>query len=720
MKCLKRYLSVIMTLVFILTGCVNTEGGDQPELLEPVSRSSACRPVEKKKTGQVEVAPAVVVPTEYAHFYKSDAIVEKITAEVGDYVKKGEVLASADTRAAKKRKKEQEDELAQEQRKFLLNNKINEEKQEETRLSGGREFAVMAEDARYEKQLHVQRVADLKKQIRAEEEKIQRGTLRARHSGYVTYRKNLSASPQAGANENIVAVADRGEQYLELTDLSTKQYPYQDYEVKYVLSGGKTYPVKEIPYSRRELAVADRNKTYPPVRLNCPEGAGLSSGDTCLVFFKEKNMPEVLVVGNDSLHTQGEEHYVYVRGNGGEEEKRIVTIGEQDDHLTEIRSGLKEGEMVCYSSNAAMPADYKTETVKRTDFEMRSNIGACQFADASPYVQMSDREGLIIESIVSKGDKVKKGDPLFVVDTGAGKALQAEISYEIQKEKESFRETIKDIQEQTVSELKGKKGKLRDVIKKRQRYEKQLAEYTYTCTMKQLQTQLQEAKEGNDGSGRVTVYAKYSGKIENCQIKVGERVSKGAPVLTIRRRDRTRLLVFSIQPDSEKIQEGQSQTVQVRKKLANVGEKIEFSANGEKFTGVCTGYTVFGEEEDSGKTPDKVYLTTEKGKSYLCGNEISGYRYPGYYVKIEKKKLLENPVSTWQATYTYAGLRDVLTVPAKWVHKDDQQGKGDSYYVWRLVKGELVKQYVTLDPGLNDGASQVIFSGLEPGDQVAG
>ena len=80
---------------------------------------------------------------------------------------------------------------------------------------------------------------------------------------------------------------------------------------------------------------------------------------------------------------------------------------------------------------------------------------------------------------------------------------------------------------------------------------------------------------------------------------------------------------------------------------------------------------------------------------------------------------MEKPLSTLIATYSSVKLRNVLTVPVKWIQKDDQQGKGE-YYVWCLVKGELVKQYVTLDPGLNDGADQVIFSGLEPGDQIVG
>ena len=98
MKCLKKYLSVFMTLVLILTGCADPAAGGQPALREPVSRSSVCSPVGKGRIGATEVLPAVVVPTEYAHFYKSDMVLEKINVEVGDYVKKGELLASADTR----------------------------------------------------------------------------------------------------------------------------------------------------------------------------------------------------------------------------------------------------------------------------------------------------------------------------------------------------------------------------------------------------------------------------------------------------------------------------------------------------------------------------------------------------------------------------------------------------------------------------------------------
>ena len=470
-----------------------------------------------------------------------------------------------------------------------------------------------------------------------------------------------------------------------------------------------------------ELAVAGRNKKDLPVRLSCPVTGKISIGDTCLVYFRKNNTPEVLVVGNDSLHTQGEEYYVYVRGNGGAEEKRVVTIGGQDDYRTEVRSGLKEGDMVCYASQAAMPVDYQTYTAERRDFEIRSYTGSCRFADASPYVQLADREGLIVKSSVSAGDSIKKGDLLYVVDTGTGRAEQTELSYKLRREKESFRETLKGLKEQADTEQKGKRGRLRKMIKKRWQYERELAEYTHSCTMKQLQEQLAEVTAGNDGSGRVKVYAECSGRVDSCQIRVGDRISAGAPVLTVRRRDKTCLLVLSIPPISDKMAEGEKQYTQVKKRIANVGETISLFSEGKKYKGVCTGYAVYtGTEEMEEEYPKRIYLSTEKGKSDLSWNQGSGYKYPGYYMELTGEKLEKSAVSALEATYSYVGFGDALTVPAKSVHQDNTAGQEGSYYVWRLAGGELVKQYVTLEPALNDGAEQVIFSGLEPGDQIAG
>lgn len=699
----EKYLAAILAASLFLTSCGGAAGQSGPELQEPVSRNSTYQPVEVGSIGQTEALMATVMPKEYAHFYKSDVIIEEILVEVGTYVKKGDILARADTREARSQKEELEEELAQEKRSFSLKEKIGDEKLKEVRAAGGKsarkEAALLKEDARYERQLYEQRVSDLRKAIKAEEKKISQGLLRARHAGYVSFRKNLAKGVSASSDENIVVVADRKDLYLELVGKTTGDYKYKKYKIKYIYSKGKRYSVKEIPYRQSEMALAERTEQYPAARLTCPAGTDLSAGDTCLVYFRKKEEQKVLVVSNDCLHTQGGEYFVYVRNDKGEEEKRIVKVGSKDDYRTEIRSGLEKGELVSYSSSAALPVNYNTQTVKRSDFEIRSKTGSCQSADASPYVQLAKKEGLIVKSAVSDGDKVKKGDLICVVDTGVTKASLTELSLQIQKEKDSFRET-----------MKGLKGK----------YEKELAEYTHNCTMKQLQKQYAEASEGNDGTGKVKIYAEDSGTAAACQITTGEQISVGTPLLVIQRNDKMRLLVFQIPPEAGKMSELEARLGDMKKQLANTGEAITFTLKGKKYKGICTGYAVYGDPSSSVRIPDRTYVATEGGKSYFSSNQPSGFKHPGYYVELENKGVLKKLSDIPEVTYAWVSLKDVLTVPAEWVHEDNSAGEESSYYVWRVAEGELVRQYVTLATELNDGADQVIYSGLEAGDIIAG
>ena len=100
-------------------------------------------------------------------------------------------------------------------------------------------------------------------------------------------------------------------------------------------------------------------------------------------------------------------------------------------------------------------------------------------------------------------------------------------------------------------------------------------------------------------------------------------------------------------------------------------------------------------------------------------NSESSFQYPGYYVELEEGQISSRELAKTQTTFAAVCLKDVLTVPSGSVYEENR-GKGESdWYVWRVVRGELVKQYVELDRELSDGTKQVIFSGLEPGDVVA-
>ena len=227
MRWVKIEIVLFLVTAMLCMGCQEASGRQVPELQEPVSRNSACRPVEKGRIGRVKTLMASVVPTEYAHFYLSDVVIGKVEAEVGDYVRKGDILARCDNRAERERKKALEEELRQEREKHVWQEKIVEKKKAEVRLMGGKgsrkKLAVLEEEARYAGELYKQQVKEIKREIRQAEEEIQKGILRAKHSGYVTYRKDLAVSAQAEPCENIVVVADKGQRYIELTKVTADQ-----------------------------------------------------------------------------------------------------------------------------------------------------------------------------------------------------------------------------------------------------------------------------------------------------------------------------------------------------------------------------------------------------------------------------------------------------------------------------------------------------------------
>lgn len=706
----KKIIVLLVMVSLLVTGCTKSAVQDVPELREPVSRISAYRPVERGSIGEVRVLMATVMPTQYAHFFEMGAEVNEIKVEVGDYVKKGDVLAYANIGEAKRKKKELKEQVRQAKKKFALQQKISEQQKKELRLSGGSglraKLAVFDEESAYAEQLFRQELKGLEDQIKEEEKTIRSGTLRACHTGYVTFCKNLEQTPTAEPNENIVVVADRKQLYLRADDVDTKNYLYRDYKEKYIISGGKRCPVKEIQYYDSNLIVDKNTEVYPDLRFYCPEQSALKLGDSCLIYFCEQEKKDVLTIGNDSLHVQGDEYFVYVKNHAGDEEKRIVTVGEKDEYRTEIKSGLAEGERVCYSSTSALPETYGTLTLKRTEYRVKSRPGSSRFAIKSPSVVLSGVEGTVVESHVAQGDKIKKGDLLYVVDTGTSNAALTDQEYQIQKERDAREADLREIRKQRRSELRGKKGKLRQVIEQRWNYQEELAQYTHAVTLRQMEAQYEADKAGNDG-GRKKVYAERGGTITACWFQVGDEITADSQMLCMEgKKDRSRLLVYQIP------QQGRNQiTRSVEKLIANVGERIVLSSPEGEFYGACTGGIFEGSSWQ--------YMFSEGGRSVLCMNGDSGKEAPCYYLVPEDAEDLSKLSPETTIRYSYVCFGDVLTVPAECVHQEKSGENRDAYYVWRIVDGEMAKEYVTMDEALNNGTDQVIYSGLKPGDVIA-
>ncbi|HEX2893749.1 MAG TPA: biotin/lipoyl-binding protein [Marmoricola sp.] len=73
--------------------------------------------------------------------------------------------------------------------------------------------------------------------------------------------------------------------------------------------------------------------------------SGLYAGSTADVAITVKQATDVLAVATAALHMDGDQTYVYLV-EGSKRTKRVVEVGEAYGAQTEIRSGLKEGDVV--------------------------------------------------------------------------------------------------------------------------------------------------------------------------------------------------------------------------------------------------------------------------------------------------------------------------------------------------------------------------------------
>ena len=440
-----------------------------PELEEPVALNEAYRPVEYGTIGSIQVLMATAVPRDYCNYYSANVNISQIYVEPGDTVNAGDVLAVCDVDEAKKQLQECQDALAHENETYEISAQISDtqiklwesqaadtdefsteqiEKKESTEEDYNTQIATEQENERYDKQLHEYRVQKINEQMALYQQIVDDGTLKAAHSGLVTYTKKLTDGRSAAAYENIVIVSDTDDLVLDIKGTAINEYKYSDYDKKYVIVDGEKYDVTESQYTSEVLVLSKINNRYPDVCVESREKPFLTAGQMYPVYFEKTKADQALVVGKDSIYKEGDTRYVYVKNDEGGREKRIITTGESDENYTQVTEGLKEGELVYYNSTDQVPTKYSKYTVTRSDFDIANYGVRYSRSDAGTITETCDYEGQIVSVNVKQDDTVEKGMLLYVVDTGEGKAAITEAKNAIDSENESYAQKIADYDKQ--------------------------------------------------------------------------------------------------------------------------------------------------------------------------------------------------------------------------------------------------------------------------------
>lgn len=732
---IKKLAVLGICVSFVAGGCGKMTESSIPKLEEPVALNEAYRPVEYGTIGSMHVLMATAGSRDYCNYYSANVNISQIYVEPGDTVNAGDVLAVCDVDEAKKQLQECKDALAHENETYEISAQISDtqiklwesqaaEQENNTRI------ATEQENERYDKQLHEYRVQKINEQMALYQQIVDDGTLKAAHSGLVTYTKKLTGGRSAAAYENIVIVSDTDDLVLDIKDTAINEYKYSDYDKKYVIVDGEKYDVTESQYTSEVLVLSKINNRYPDVCVESREKLFLTAGQMYPVYFEKTKVDQALVVGKDSIYKDGDTRYVYVKNDDGGREKRIITTGESDENYTQVTEGLKEGELVYYNSTDQVPTKYSKYTVTRSDFDIANYGVSCSRSDAGTITETCDYEGQIVSVNVKQDDTVEKGRLLYVVDTGEGKAAITEAKNAIDSENESYAQKIADYNKQ-IKELSEESNsadydkQVKDLYEENNQedekpdtaYEEQqlklnlqlfdlqkkLANADHTYQLSRLQSAYDSISAGNDGKGNISVYAKNDGKVSKVSVKAGDNVEEGSDILQITGNSTDVLLVQVKDSNSYKV---------YKDNIADVGERVSLELDGTTIYGSCIGFAGYGSVAQKG------YINQDDKGVHITGITDSGYGNAAFYIKLDNG-IPDDLTRASAVKFSYVSFKKVVVVPTSIIHKQvNPMDKDDiSYYVWKIDGDSVVKQPVILSD-YTSGSNTLVLYGIDEGDEI--
>ena len=716
---IKKLAVLGICVSFLAGGCGKMTESSIPELEEPVALNEAYRPVEYGTIGSIQVLMATAVLRDYCNYYSANVNISQIYVEPGDTVNAGDVLAVCDVDEAKKQLQECKAALAHENETYEISAQISDTQikmweNQAAQQDNNKQIATEQENQRYDKQLHEYRVQKINEQIALYQQLVDDGTLKAAHSGLVTYTKKLTEGRSAAAYENIVIVSDTDDLVLDIKDTAINEYKYSDYDKKYVIVDGEKYDVTESQYTSEVLVLSKINNRYPDVCVESREKPSLTAGQMYPVYFEKTKANQALVVGKDSIYKDGDTRYVYVKNNEGGREKRIITTGESDENYTQVTEGLKEGELVYYNSTDQVPTKYSKYTVTRSDFDIANYGVQYSRSDAGTITETCDYEGQIVSVNVKQDDTVEKGMLLYVVDTGEGKAAITEAKNAIDSENESYAQKIADYNKQIkdLSEENNRQDEKPDTAYDEQQLklnlqlldlQKKLAGVDHTYQLSRLQSEYDSISAGNDGKGNISVYAKNDGKVSKVSVKAGDNVEEGADILQITGNSTDVLLVQVKDSNSYKV---------YKDNIADVGERVSLELDGTTIYGSCIGFAGYGREAQKG------YINQDDKGVHITGNTDSGYGNAAFYIKLDNG-IPDDLTGASAVKFSYVSFKKVVVVPTSIIHKQvNPMDKDDiSYYVWKIDGDSVVKQPVILSD-YTSGSNTLVLYGIDEGDEI--
>lgn len=731
----KRKIAKLITYTLVactlLSGCKGKHL-EAPELVEPVTTNESYRPVTYGRIGNVNTGVGVVVPTDYCHFFTSSVQLSEIKVSVGEYVEEGQVLALVDTEEAKNNIEALNAELSLKDYVWSIKEDIYEydlseltykhmgytEKNDTVGAEQiATEIAILKENHSFDELMHQYEVDNINKRIEEEQKVLNDGTLVAKKSGYVTYVKNLSDSDMVPYGENVVIISDYEDCYIKVVKTPVEPRDMGIYSYYYTVLSGEKVDLVYKEYLPEEMIVAQNKGLYPSYRMMLADETKMPEPGTGITIYFHTNFKDnVLIVGNDSIFQDEKGTFVNVKTDEGVE-TRYIEIGEKDNFYTEVVSGLSEGELVAYSSEAIELEEYEELAVEYTEYMSTYEMESSKVLDTTSKKYYSEYEGTISSVAVADGDTVESGDLICTIETNEGSAMLAEMRNNIDSFKAShtgamasYDEQIKQLEaemalayesanapvetptatDSDATEVEEVEPYLYEQLScqlEKLKLNKQIEEYNYTYQLGIMEENYNEVSANNDGNGYISIYATQSGEISALNLRVGKNISVN---------DR----IYNVKTPSEKVVQITSEEPLM------INQKVAFYNGDKNYTGTIIGL---------GSGSEDFYFTNIDNKIYITNNGQPSLMHT-YYVKVDDEAYYD--VSKDCSAYALTNNIENAVVLYKGQIFAEEMIETTVYYVWKIRDGELYKEYVQVIPAGNTGGLCVI-SGISEGDIIA-
>jgi RND family efflux transporter MFP subunit len=355
----KRLLVIFLISLIFLSGC-SKKVDSIPTLKAPVKGKMETAVVSRGDIFELTTYDAKVYPDLQVIYPTMDGSMKELKVNLGQDVKKGDILAYLDSTELSDNLKQLEETMED----AKTNNKYNNSQQEldmqilELNIrqkidSKAPEIEIAQMQADLEK-LELTKQQTLKKQeydikklqMSIDEAKavLENTVIKAPSSGQVVYINTFETGAKLSMDNPVIIITDESKLHIQSEYL--EQNIFIDASQVYAAINGKEYEIEYIPLESDQIVKMKDNGAAIESRYSIVGNMdGITSGDYACIGVKNKVRENVINIPKNALYSDAEGNFVY-RMTDGVFTRCNIETGMETDIQIEIISGLEEGDVI--------------------------------------------------------------------------------------------------------------------------------------------------------------------------------------------------------------------------------------------------------------------------------------------------------------------------------------------------------------------------------------